>query len=84
MPDSGSFPPVDATVVRHPFPHRFSFWQGGVRSTVRAWRHYIQEMRIPVDQMFAAKAYDLVLGIDSEGIIKGYEYAKRFHISHWR
>ena len=75
MPASGRFPPLDGRVTRYPFPRRFSLWYGGVRTTLRNWRDRIRQ--IPADRRFAAGGYDLILGIDSAGIIKGYEYAKR-------
>ena len=33
-----------------------------------------------VDRMFSAGAYDLIIGIDSSGIISAYEYAKRYDV----
>ena len=79
MPVSDRFPSVDdGLATRYPFPHRFSLWRGGVRTTLRSWWERVQQ--IQVDRMFAAGAYDLILGVDSAGLIKGYEYAKRLNV----
>lgn len=79
MPVSDRFPSVDdGLATRYPFPHRFSLWRGGVRTTLRSWWERAQQ--IQSDRMFAAGAYDLILGVDSAGLIEGYEYAKRYDV----
>lgn len=78
MPASGRFPSMDSMVTRYPFPRRFSLWYGGIRTTLRSWWECVQWTQ--VDRMFSAEIHDLILGVDSLGIIRGYEYARRLHI----
>ncbi len=79
MPISARFPSVDDDLAtRYPFPRRFSLWRGSIRSTLRSWWEWVQ--RTSNARMFAPGAYDLILGVDSAGLIKGYEYAKRYDI----
>lgn len=74
MPDSGRFPTVNTRMTRYPFP----LLRRGIRTTVRGWWEHIQ--RMPLNRMFAAGAYDWILGVNSAGIIRGYEYAKRYRV----
>jgi hypothetical protein len=78
MPDSGPFPSITGKVARYPYPRPFRFWCGGIRSTFGHWREVYQGLRI--DRMFGQVAYDLIIGVNSEGIIKGYQYARRFNL----
>ena len=81
MPDGDRFPQVKALATRYPFPRRFSLWRGGVRSTLRGWLSWLEHIRdMEAERAFAAGAYDLILGINSAGIIRGYEYAKRYDV----
>lgn len=79
MPDEILFPPVnrDLTSV-YPFPRAFALWRGGVKATLHGWWENLQQFQ--TDRMFKAGAYDLIIVIDSAGVIKGYEYAKRFKV----
>lgn len=78
MPDTGCYPPLDDKVTRYPYPRPLSLWRGGLRTTLRGWWEHVR--RIQVDWMFDRGAHDLILGIDSAGVIKGYQYAKRFGV----
>lgn len=78
MPASGRYPSTDGLVTRYPFPQSFSLWRGSIRTTLRSWWERIQLMQ--VDRLFSMGAYDLIFGVNSAGIINGYEYAKRFRV----
>ena len=70
--------PIDSALTRYPFPECLPDKSSPNRGTLRGWWEHIQ--RIRVDRMFAAGAYDLVLGVDSAGVIAGYKYARRYGI----
>lgn len=78
MPTPGRYPEIHGRVTRYPFPMRFSLWRTGIRTTLQGWLEFFLGMR--VERIFAAGAYDLIIGIDSAGIISGYEYAKRYDV----
>lgn len=81
MPDGGRFPQVKGMATRYPFPRKFSLWRGGVRSTLRGWLSWLKHIQhMEVKRAFAVGAYDLILGVNSAGIIRGYEYAKRYDV----
>ena len=78
IPDSDCYPPSDCGVSRYPFPGQLSHEASSIRTTLRRWWERVRLIR--VDRMFTAGGYDLIIGVDSAGIIKGYEYAKRFEV----
>jgi hypothetical protein len=78
MPHSGPYPMQFGNVSRYPYPEAFSFWHGGVRCTLQGWRDSARSVQ--ADDMFSAYRYDLIFGVDSAGIIKGYKYAKRHQV----
>jgi len=78
MPDNGNYPPVDSRLTRYPYPRNCQLWFGGIRATLRGWRERAELLRTAF--LFASGAYDLILGIDNDGIINGYKYAKRFDV----
>ncbi|MFB0564470.1 MAG: hypothetical protein ACETWK_02175 [Candidatus Aminicenantaceae bacterium] len=82
MPVSASYPSIDSRLAtRYPFPKQFSLWRGGIRETLRGWLDLREKFKQnQIDSMFTAGAYDLIIGVDSEGLIKGYEYAKRYKL----
>ncbi len=79
MPDPGPYPPMNGEVNRYPYPRPLPLWCGGIRTTLRSWWERIRLMQI--DRVFTAGAYDLIIGVNSAGIIKGYEYARRFNVA---
>jgi len=78
MPESGHFQTGNDRINQYRFPPTFSFWKGNLRKTAGNWLRCIQQKRI--DRTFAIGNYDLIIGVDSAGIIKGWEYAKRFNL----
>lgn len=72
--------PIDRTLTRYPFPSHLpgGVSHGHIRTTLsRLWQRI---QRIRVDRLFAAGAYDLILGVDSAGVIAGHKYARRFSV----
>ena len=74
-PDSGGYPSMDDLADRYPFPRPFAFWHGRIRTTLGSWWKLAQAIRL-----FAVRGYDLVIGIDSAGVIRGCEFARLFHV----
>jgi hypothetical protein len=80
MPDPGSPLPVNGKVTPYVFPEGLSFWYGDIRTTFRRWSERLSLQRLGIEQKFAAGAYDLIVGVDSPGLIRGCKYAKRFKV----
>lgn len=81
MPDGAHYPPsMDGMVTRYPFPWPLLLWYGGIRNTLRRWWKYATVQKLQIDPVFATRAYDLILGVDTRGITMGYEYARRFGV----
>jgi len=81
MPESARYPSIGGLTTRYPFPQPFSLWRGGIRETLRGWWELREKFKQKqVDKMFAAGSFDLIIGVDSGGIIEGYEYAKRYEV----
>lgn len=84
MPSSDQFPAPGRSMTRYPFPHHLSLslWSGSIRSTLGGWRQVIRHVfsRRTIDRLFARNRYDLIIGINSEGLIEGRRYAKRFSV----
>ena len=80
MPRSDRFPSGDGLGTQHRFPYRTPLWRGDVRKTLRGWGRGLRELpfRHQVEQMFAGGSFDLIVGVDSDGIIEGQSYAERF------
>ena len=79
MPPSRYLKINDWTINQYRFPPTFSFWKGSIRKTVGNWLRCIRQKKI--DRAFAEGGYNLIIGVDSAGVIKGWEYAKRFNLS---
>jgi len=60
-----------------PFPEGLSGWYGGLRSTLHEWRRRVNLERLKIEHRFLTRTYDLVMGIDSEGVIRASKYARR-------
>ena len=80
MHHTGSLSSVNSNIAVYRFPEGLSLWYGDVRTTCRCWSERLSIERLRIEQRFAAGAYDLILGIDSLGIIRGSKYAKRYNV----
>jgi hypothetical protein len=80
MHDTDSFLPVDGKVTCYRFPEGLSLWYGDIRTTWRCWSERLSIERLRIEQKFVTGAYDLILGVDSLGIIRGSKYARRFNV----
>jgi hypothetical protein len=80
MPRSGRFPSGDGLAAGHRFPYRIPIWRGDLRRTLRGWGRGLQELpfRRQVNRLFARGSFDLIVGVDSDGIVEGHRYAQRF------
>ena len=82
MPSSDRFPSGAELATLHRFPYRIPLSRGGVRKTIRGWVRGGRELpfRRQVNRMFAKGSFDLIVGVDSDGIIEGRRYAEKFGI----
>ena len=78
MPVNGHFQMNNSKVSQYRLPPTFSFWKGSIRKTLGNWLRCVQQKKI--DRAFAMDAYDLIIGVDSAGVIKSWKYAKRFNL----
>ena len=78
--DTSSLRSLEGNISGYRFPEGLSFWCGDLRATLRRWSERLDLERLGIEQRFAAGAYDLILGIDSLGVIRGSKYAKRYNV----
>lgn len=77
--DDARYPTFNSFATRYPFPKPLSLWSGDLRKTLANWWDK-GVWRFRVDRVFAEKAYDLIIGVNSLGVIVGCDYAKRFKL----
>lgn len=75
-PRSGFYPDPAAKWSQLPFPRAFKLWYGGIRRTLTGWRDWLWGLR-QARPILLGSGYDLIVGIDSEGVIQGADYARR-------
>jgi hypothetical protein len=84
MPHSGPYPPLESLghrANRYPFPDGISIWAGDIHSTLHNWLDYVHHrLWKQADRQFISNRYHMIIGVDSKGVIKGYDYAKGFHV----
>ena len=76
--DDARYPTFNSFATRYPFPKPLSLWSGELRKTLANW--WARMWRFRVDRAFAERAYDLIVGINSLGLIVGCDYAQRFNL----
>jgi len=77
MRGCGRYPPLEGNISQYPFPRKLEFWAGEVGKTLSNWKWYFVHSSWKAERILKEKKYDLVFGIDSEGIIAAYQYASR-------
>lgn len=64
-------------IQQYSFPYRPRIWCYGLRRTFRNWRKYFINQAWHANSLLAHQKYNLVFGIDPEGIIAAYRYANK-------
>jgi hypothetical protein len=64
-------------VTAHPFPVTFRAWSGGIRSTLRTWKWFLQCRAWRGHSELRAGEHDLIFGVNPEGAIAAYRYWKK-------
>lgn len=80
VPPKDIWHPVDGNVTVNKFPEGLALWCGDVRTTMKRWRQDLSMERLRIDLNFATGTYDVIIGVDSLGIIRGSTYAKRYKV----
>ena len=78
MPSDRRYHPLARFANRFPFPKGFCLWEVSIHKSLKNLKEQFQVRRL--DRLFDSGAYDLILGVNSAGLIKGYEYAERYGI----
>ncbi|RLB83645.1 MAG: hypothetical protein DRH17_01880 [Deltaproteobacteria bacterium] len=76
MPEDSNYHKIGNIVNVYPFPREFQFWFGSVKNTLYNWR-WLLRGAYRGKKVLYNKKYDLVFGINSEGIISAYNYSKK-------
>jgi hypothetical protein len=79
MPVNGHFQMNNSKISQYRFPPSLSLWRGSIRKTVGNLLRRIQQKKI--NRAFAAGVYNLIIGVDSAGVIKGVYLS--FEIFFW-
>ena len=80
MPFSRNFPSLDNAFSQYPFPGSPLLWYGDVTSTFRNWYGHFRFRPQGIKRLLTPGYYDLILGIDSAGVIQGYEIARKSNV----
>jgi hypothetical protein len=78
MPSDRQYHSLAGFANRFPFPKDFCLWEGSIHKSLVSLKEQFQLLQL--NRSFDSGAYDLILGVNSEGLIKGYEYAKHYGI----
>jgi hypothetical protein len=82
MPPNDRFPSGEGLAEQHRFPYRTPLWRGSARKSVRGWGRGLRELpfRHGINEMFARGSFDLIIGVDSDGIVEGGRFAERYRV----
>lgn len=80
MHDTSSLRSLEGNISGYRFPEGLSLWYGDIRTTLQYWLYRFSMERLGMERRFAAGVYDLIIGVDSLGIIRASTYAKRFNL----
>ena len=76
-PKFRSAPRLTPKIRQHPFPYAFSLWENGVLKTLQNWKKFFLNSSWRSASAFEKNDYDLLIGIDSEGLIASWHYARK-------
>jgi hypothetical protein len=73
------YPDIDGLGTRWDLPYRPPFWRGDLRASLRGWGRGAHDLpaRRRFNRHFAAAAYDLIIGIDCDGVIEAQRVSMR-------
>jgi glycosyltransferase involved in cell wall biosynthesis len=78
MPTDRHYHSLAGLANRYPFPKDFCVWEESIHKSLVSLKERFQLLRL--NRLFDSGAYDVILGVNSGGLIKGYEYARRYGI----
>ena len=76
-PDFHGYPGLDIDIERFSFPYPARFWCYGITGILRNLKRYSLNHAWRAHAVLGKKKYDLVLGIDPEGVIAAWNYSKK-------
>jgi hypothetical protein len=77
MRGSGSYPPLGYNLKTNPFPIRLRKWYGGIQKSLGNWQRWACGLK--AHHRLKSQRYDLVFGIDAEGVVAAFDYHKTWN-----
>lgn len=78
MPLGSQYLAFNENINRYPFPDLHSLWKTNRRTPIRGLRETCQVLKLK--SLFISAKYDVIIGINSEGIVKAHEFSRKFGI----
>jgi hypothetical protein len=75
-PDFHGYPDLDFEIERFSFPYPERFWSHSATGMLRNLKRYFFNQAWRAHTVLSNKKYDLVLGIDPDGVIAAWNYTK--------
>ena len=79
-PGFGNYPGIQLPINQFVFPYRPRLWCYGPKRTWQNWKRYFLTRAWRSHRSLKKIKYDLVLGIDHEGIIAAWEFARKANV----
>jgi hypothetical protein len=77
MGASRKCPPMEYDLRIYPFPMRLRKWYGGIKKSLGNWERYVHGRK--AHQMLKSQKYDLVFGVNPEGVIAALDYYRKWN-----
>ena len=78
--NSTNYAKISGKFSQYPFPKKLRFWAGDTRATLSNWKWYLKTSAWKSHRILQNKRYDLVFGIDGEGVIAAFDYSQRKNV----
>lgn len=76
-PDFHDYPGWEVDIKKFPFPYTANFWCYGIAGILRNLRRYFLNSAWRAHTVLREKSYDLILGVDSDGVVAAWNYSKK-------
>jgi glycosyltransferase involved in cell wall biosynthesis len=78
MPFDSIYPQFKGFATIYPYPEKSASWKGNLKETLKYLAKFLRTKKNK--PLMNYKKYDLIMGINSEGLVKSYQFARQFEI----